>query len=182
MSDFLTDEEIAVIRSRNTWNEDKLARDILNHYYLRESGLETPALFRLKLKAKLDDIMEEKAPLIYSMSIKINPLDEFEVNEAGEAHEVGSMTNNGSNLQINSTTPQGEINKSDILGGRYASSTVGSEDESKSQTGSDMNDSRKTYGHNQSPLLLIREYRNNIIALNKDIISDLSELFIGIYG
>lgn len=180
--DYLTPEEITVIRTRNTWNEDKLAQDIIDHYYLREIGLETPALFKLKLKAKLNDVFEEKAPLLYTMSLKFDPLNEFEITENSESHDAGVIDNNGSSLQINSTTPQGEINKSDILGGRYASSTVGNENSNISQTGNDNNTSRTSKGHNSSPYRLIQEYRNNIIAFNKDIISDLSELFIGIYG
>ena len=79
LRDYLTAEQLATIREHDTWSEEKLARDIILHYYIREVGLETPALFKLKLKSKLDEIMEEKAPLLYTMALKFNPLDEFEI-------------------------------------------------------------------------------------------------------
>lgn len=182
LRDYLTAEQVATIRQHDTWTEEKLARDIILHYYTREIGLETPAMFKLKLKSKLDEIMEEKAPLLYSMAIKFNPLDEFEIEEKTIGHENGTTTTDGSNLRINSTTPQGEINKTDILQGRYASTTVADEADNKVENGVDTDSTRTSKGRNSSPYRLINEYRNNIVAFNKDIISDLAELFIGIYG
>jgi hypothetical protein len=182
LRDYLTAEQVATIREHDTWSEEKLARDIILHYYTREVGLETPAMFKLKLKSKLDEVMEEKAPLLYSMALKFNPLDEFEINETTESHDLGTVTNNGSGLQVNSTTPMGEVNKTDILSGRYASSTVANENENKSETGNDGDTKRHSSGRNSSPYRLIAEYRANIVAFNKDVISDLAELFLGIYS
>ena len=43
--DYLTADEIAVINERGTWSKEKLAKMIINHYFMREIGFETPAYF-----------------------------------------------------------------------------------------------------------------------------------------
>lgn len=181
LKDYLTDAEIAVIRNRNTWTEEKLARMILNHYYIREIGLETPALFKLKLSTALKEIMEEKAPLIYSMSFEISPLNEFEIETNTMSNNLGSRDSNGSGLNIMSRTPQGQINKSAILNGTYASNTEANENESYENTQDSGETNQISKGHNKSQMQLIREYRSNILMVNREIIDDLADLFIGIY-
>ena len=74
MTDYLTNEEIEVINARGTWNKDKLARKIIENYRFREIGFETIALFKHYLSFTLKNIMESKLPLIYSASIKYDPL------------------------------------------------------------------------------------------------------------
>ena len=64
LSDYLTDEEIAVIAQRGTWSKDRLAKLIVDHYFMREIGLETPALFQHQAKVLMQELMEEKLPLI----------------------------------------------------------------------------------------------------------------------
>ena len=74
LSDYLTEEEIAVIEERGTWSKEKLAKLIIDHYWMREIGLETVGLFRHQVKVAMREIMEEKLPLIYSASLKYDPL------------------------------------------------------------------------------------------------------------
>lgn len=181
LHDYLNDEEIQVIRDRNTWTEDKLANLILDHYYIREIGLETPALFKLKLKTAMREIMEEKAPLIYSASIKIEPLVEFEINEEFKNKSTGNNHNESTGLSVESRTPQGQISKEKILRGDYASLTNANESDGNSTNNTEQDGTKKSSGHNQSSSRLIREYRSNILMINREIIEDLAELFIGIY-
>ena len=44
LSDYLTADEIEVINARGTWNKEKLAQKIIDHYFMREIGFETPAM------------------------------------------------------------------------------------------------------------------------------------------
>ena len=74
LSDFLTPEEIAVVNARGTWDKDKLAERIIDHYYTREIGTDAIGQFILFAKDKMKEVMETYAPLIYSASIKIDPL------------------------------------------------------------------------------------------------------------
>ena len=41
MLDYLTPEEIEVINTRGTWTPDKLAKKIVDHYYLKDLGFES---------------------------------------------------------------------------------------------------------------------------------------------
>lgn len=181
LKDYLTDSQIEQIESRGVWTKDKLAELIIDKYYLREIGLETPALFKLKAKVAMREIMEEKAPMIWTASLNINPLNEFEVTTVSDGSSSNNSSTNTSGLNIHSNTPQGQINKSQILNGDYASSTDGNEGTANS-TGSDTthNKSNST-GRNRSEIMLLREYRENIVMINREIINDLADLFMGIY-
>ena len=53
LSDFLTDEQIAVITEAGIFDKDKLAQQILDHYFMEEIGYETPALFKHYAKVKM---------------------------------------------------------------------------------------------------------------------------------
>ena len=46
LTDYLTQTQIDVITETNTWSKDKLAKKIVDHYFMREIGQETPALFK----------------------------------------------------------------------------------------------------------------------------------------
>lgn len=181
LKDYLTDSQIALIEQRGVWSKEKLADLIIDHYYMREIGLETPALFKQKLKVALREIMEEKAPLIWSVSLDINPLNDFEINSESETQGQTNTEGSGNSLNIHSNTPQGNINKSDILNGTYASDTDGAENQTKTSGNDQTNNKSKSWGHNKSEVLMLREYRQNIVMINREIISDLAELFIGLY-
>lgn len=192
LSDYLTEEEIAVIEERGTWNKDKLAELIVDHYWMHEIGLETVALFKHQVKVAMREIMEEKLPLIYSASLKYDPLVNVDFTETYQAENsentTGSTDGNADGLNVNSDTPQGQISKEAILGGSYASSTGASEGTSHSE------DERETTGSNSytrtqkgnsgsltTAQALVQQYRKNIIMINRDIVNDLANLFMQIY-
>lgn len=192
LSDYLTDDEIAVITERGVWSKDKLAQAILDHYFMYEIGFETPALFAHQAKVLMREIMEEKAPLLYSAAIKYDPLENvnytetYEGENAGSASATSSTTSSGLNVQ--SDTPQGQINKAAILAGNYASSTGANENEASGTDNSSSEGTQsytKTVKGNSGSLStsqkLIEQYRKNIIMINRDIIKDMNSLFMGIY-
>lgn len=220
LSDFLTAEEIQVIEDRGTWSQSKLASKIVDHYFMREIGFETPALFRHYVKITMKEIMEEYAPLIYSASIKYDPLVNVDFTETYHHDDVGSVkntgttniaqtgesdstsNNNGSGLTVNSDTPQGQISKATILAGQYASSTSANETEnsitdhsetesSQTQTNNlntattDTRDYTKNIkgnsGVSATAQKMVEQYRDNIRALDSEIIERLNTLFMGLY-
>lgn len=192
LHDYLTDDEISVIEKRGTFSKEKLAKKILRHYYMHEIGLETVALFKHYAKMAMDEIMEQKLPLIYSAAIEYDPLVnvDFEETYSGmnSGSENGVTQSAGNGLSINSDTPQGKINKSQILSGEYASNTSGNEStasgSSQSNTEQSQEYTRKTKGNSGSlstSQKLIQQYRDNIIMIERDVIKDLSSLFMIIY-
>ena len=196
LSDYLTQEQIDVINSAGIWNKDKLARKIVDHYYMRESGLETIGLFKHYAKVTMQELMEEYLPLIYSASIYYDPLVNVDYTEtfnrtADSTGESNSSSNNtSSGLVVGSNTPQGRINKQGILQGDYASSTSANENEAN------ITDNTTTQGNTTEEYLkrvrgnsgvsataqkMILQYRENIIAIDKKIIKELNILFMGLY-
>lgn len=196
LSDYLTDDEIAVIAERGVWNKDKLAQAILDHYYMYEIGFETPALFKHYVKVYIQEIMERKLPLIYSSSIEYDPLvnvdytETFERNITGTGEANSNSSSNGTGLTVSSDTPQGQINKQAILGGSYASQTSATETEnrvndiSSSSSNTDENYSKRVKGNSgvsATAQAMVKQYRENIIAIDEDIIKELNKCFMGLY-
>ena len=208
LSDYLTQNQISTIDRAGIWNKDKLAKKIVNHYFMREIGFETISLFKHYSKVTMDEIMEKYLPLIYSASIEYDPLVNVDYTETfertaeteGNVDNTGTSnsnsTNNSSSLGINSDTPQGQINKEAILEGKYATSTAGSENESSiedetrtsssSESTSNTNENyRKNVkgnsGVSATAQKMIEQYRDNILTIDKDIIKELNILFMGLY-
>ena len=188
LTDFLTQDEIDVIEERGTWSKDKLATKIVDHYFMREIGFETPALFKHYVKVSMKEIMERKLPLIYSASLEYDPLVNVDYTESlsRRIDNTASSSDSASGLTVNSTTPQGEISKAQILAGKYASSTQAGESEnSSSTTGASEEGSTKhvkgNSGVSATAQKMIQQYRENIIAIDGDIIYELNDLFMGIY-
>lgn len=192
LSDYLTPEEIQVIKDKGVWSKDQLAERILDHYFTREIGTDAIGQFMMFIKASMREIMETYAPIIYSASIKYDPLVNVNYSETyagtSDNNSNSSSTSNGSGLTVNSDTPQGQINKSDILKGKYASSTGANETENIINDQSRQNGSQnyiKTIkgnsGVSATSQAMIKQYRDVIRAVNTEIIYELEHLFMGIY-
>lgn len=196
LSDYLTDEEIAVITAQGTWDKDKLADAIIDHYYMYEIGYETPALFAHQAKVFMRELMEEKAPLLYSAAIQYDPLVNLDVTETyaetNSNNSTSSSTSNSTNsgLTVNSDTPQGQISKAAILNGTYASSTGANEStnavtDSTTAGGTGAQNYTKTTrgnsGVSATSQKMIQQYRENIIMIRRDIIKDVGSLFMTLY-
>lgn len=192
LSDYLTPEEIQVIVDKGVWSKDKLAERIIEHFYTREIGTDAIGQFRWFIKDKLHEVMETYVPVIYSASIQYDPLVNVNFSETytgtSGATSTSSTNTNSSGLVVNSDTPQGQINKDEILRGRYASSTGANENESegKSNTSSDgreeyIKTTKGNSGVSATSQAMIQQYRDVIRAVNTEIIYELEPLFMGIY-
>ena len=205
LNDYLTSEQIATINNANIWSKDKLAKKIVDNYYTREIAFETPALFEMKAKVKMSNIMDKYLPLIYTNSISYNPLEDINVNASESrtinntntnsltSNSTSSNTNNGSGLLVNSNTPQGQISKTNILNGNYATNTSANEntstssitDTSTSSTNGTNNTTetltKSNSGNNRSKQELLLEYRKTIINIDEMILKELNDLFFGLW-
>ena len=188
LEDYLTDDEITVITERGTWSKDKLAKKIVDHYFMKEIGLETVGLFKHQAKVAMQEIMEEKLPLIYSAAIKYDPMVNVDFTETYSSTGASQSTSNntGSGITINSDTPQNKVTKANILAGEYASSTSGTETENSITDGSNsVQNYTRTQKGNSGVLTtaqkLVEQYRKNIIMIDRDIIKELNSLFMGLY-
>lgn len=112
-----------------------LERKILLHYYTREIALETVALWKLKLEARLNEIMPKYNKLYELELISYNPLWDVDLTEdkwrdidttttgqearqeiaTGQSAEQSANSNSNTNLY--SDTPQGQI--TNLAEGKY---------------------------------------------------------------
>ena len=198
--DYLNSEQLQVLQNNGIWSQDKLAKKIVDHYYMREIGFETIGLFIHYAKTTMNELMEEYLPLIYSNAIQYNPLINIDYEETLTRNEVignsgtsnSTSSSNASSLGVNSDTPQGQINKQSILNGQYASSTGANENESEVNSNSENesnSNTNETYtkrikgnsGSLSTSQKLIEQYRNNIRAIDREIINKVGILFMGLY-
>lgn len=204
IEDYLLPDQLEILQNSNIWNKDKLAKKIVDHYFMREIGFETPALFKHYAKVTMQEIMEEKLPLIYTTALSYNPLinvdytETFIRNATGTTENSGQSNsnsqNNGSGYNINNDTPQGLITKQELDTGAYASNTNQSETESSiedetttTSQGSAENHEEYTrhftgnQGISATYQAMIKQFRENIVAIDKDIVFELRTLFMGLY-
>ena len=200
LGDYLTPEQINTINEFGIWSKDRLARKIVDHYYMRESGFETIGLFKHYAKVTMQELMEKYLPLIYSASIKYDPLVNVDYTETfnrtadttNNGTSSSNSTSNSSSLGVNSDTPQGQITKSEILNGKYATNTAGSENESSINDTTNTNSTSNTgeeyvkrvkgnSGVSATAQKMVEQYRENIIAIDSNIIKELNDLFMGLY-
>ena len=204
LTHYLTPTQIEQITKFNVWSKDRLATKIVDNYYMREIGFETPALFKHYAKIEMKKIMERYLPKIYSNFLEYDPLSNVDFTEtytreiSGETANSGSSNstsqNNSSGLNVNSDTPQGQISKQAILGGSYASQTNASETESEIEDNTTTENqgtsntietfTRHEEGDNGVIITnqrLVKEYREIIVAIDEEIINELNCLFMGIY-
>lgn len=196
LSDYLTADEIKTIEDKGVWSKEQLAKRIVNHFMLREISADSIGSFKLYTKDLMDEIMETYAPLIYTTSIKFDPLvnvdftEEFDRTSNNTSRSNSTSTNNSSGLTVNSDTPMGQINKSEILQGKYASSTGANETENNINDNSESSGegsekytktTRGNSGVSATAQKMIEQTREIIRAINTEIVYKLEPLFIGIY-
>ena len=212
LSDYLTEDQILSITEHGVWSKDKLAKKIVDHFLMEQIGFESMGLFRHQAKVKMQELMEEKLPLIYSSSIEYDPLVNVDYTETFErtiesdgtlaqrtdGGSTSQSTNTGSGLNISSDTPMTNLTKENILAGNYASGTNANEQTStindttttgSSTSGNSSNDTSEEYskrvkgnsGVSATAQKMVEQYRQNIKAIDREIIDDLNSLFMCIY-
>lgn len=200
LADFLTPEQIQQIQKYNVWSKEKLAKQIVDHYFMREIGFETPALFAHYAKVTMNEIMGSYLLKIYTQFLEYDPLSSVDYTEEYtreiEGSSEGSSNSNSKNsaegFNINNDTPQQRITKQNLDSGIYASTTNQSETSSEIEDKTNTEASSKTiekYTHSMkgdngvivTNQYLVRQFRELATNFNLEIINDLNKLFMGLY-
>ena len=200
LADFLTPEQIQQIQKYNVWSKEKLASQIVDHYFMREIGFETPALFKHYAKLTMNEIMGSYLLKIYTQFLDYDPLSSVDYTEEYtreiEGSSEGSSNSNSQNsaegFNINNDTPQQRITKQNLDSGIYASTTNQSETSSQIKDETNTEASSKTvekYTHTMkgdngvivTNQYLVRQFRELATNFNLEIINDLNKLFMGLY-
>lgn len=232
LEDYLLPKQLELVKTTPIWNKERLAKKIVNHYFMREIGFETPALFKLNAINLMNEIMEEKLQYIYTIAIEYDPLINVDFtetfnrnsnsntkgNETDNLNSTNNLTSEGesnshsngnsSGLTLNSDTPQTKLTKSDILKGEYASTTTANENENNitdnTTTSNTQNNTSSSTANKNSNFdntnkeeytrhltgnqgisatyqAMIKQFRDNIKAIDREIINELNVLFMGLY-
>lgn len=208
LSEFLTEKQIQQIETANVWSKDRLAKKIVDHYFMREIGFETPYLFRHYALVTMNEIMERKLPLIYSNFFEYDPLSNVDFTEEYTREILGNQENNlntnetvnqngtsnsssnsnSSGFNINNNTPQQRITKQNIDSGIYASSTNQSdtettvEDETTTESESTSSGTSKSSGTSNTIEKFTRheEGDNGVIITNQRLIKEFREIIVAV--
>ncbi len=144
--------------------------------------------------------MESKLLYIYTNSLEYDPLVNVDFTETYEGEGTGENQGNSNskssgkneNLTIVDDTPQTNIKKQNLDNGFYASevsqseneNTVEDETKTTSTTESKQSYVKKLKGNqgiSSTYQALIKQFRENIRAVDEEIIYSLNDLFFGLY-
>lgn len=144
---------------------EQLNNKIIQHYYFREIGFETEALFKNRLNQKMNEIMPYYNQMYESSKLKIDPLSTIDLEEVfsrkskttGEGTSSTSGTgNNTNNFNSTDTTDYGKISKfsdiaqaqttpNEILNDKYlTSATVDDGQDKNTNTGTNTSQTEST--------------------------------------
>lgn len=144
---------------------EQLNNKIIQHYYFREIGFETEALFKNRLNQKMNEIMPYYNQMYESSKLNIDPLSTIDLEEVfsrkskttGEGTSSTSGTgNNTNNFNSTDTTDYGKISKfsdiaqaqttpNEILNDKYlTSATVDDGQDKNTNTGTNTSQTEST--------------------------------------
>ena len=144
---------------------EQLNNKIIQHYYFREIGFETEALFKNRLNQKMNEIIPYYNQMYESSKLKIDPLSTIDLEEVfsrkskttGEGTSSTSGTgNNTNNFNSTDTTDYGKISKfsdiaqaqttpNEILNDKYlTSATVDDGQDKNTNTGTNTSQTEST--------------------------------------
>lgn len=174
-----------------------LCTKILKHYYTREIGEETVGLWKLRLNAKMNEIMPYYNKLYAVWTKEFNPLFDTELTREHKLDRTGrtdskqnsETENNGTSKNLYSDTPQGSlqnidnetyltnatkiVDTSNITGENVYEQDIKTTDEYlETVTGKS---SGASYGK------MLDEYRKALINIDEMIIGELNILFMMIW-
>lgn len=180
---------------RNTLNQN-----ILYHYYENEIGLETPELFKFYLNQKLNEIMpyynilyQKQKSLLNNIENNVNLTETFErqtdTNTSTNSTSNSSGTSNNKNLFLD--TPQGNTYKGTIDDTDYATNVTfdkNSNSNEISDSSTSSGDANENYiktiiGNNGGKynIDLLNDIKNNLMNIDLLIITELGDLFMGLF-
>ena len=165
-----------------------LNNKIIRHYWFREIGFETAALFRDRLAMTMGEIMPYYNQLYKSQLISVDPMITHSlIRELGRAeNNTGNSNVSADGKTVYSDTPQGLLSIGDIEDELYASnaSIANSTTDSSASENRSANE-RETYfgntsGKSESELLI--QYRKTFLNIDMEVINELEPLFMGIWA
>ena len=162
-----------------------LEEKILRHYYTREIGEETVGLWKLRLEDRLNLVMPKYNQLYESAKLEFNPFYDVDYTRqgtnSGEGTSSGTTNSTGNNMH--SDTPQNGLES--VLNGEYLTdadvSNSESSSSSKNSSSGEFQESIKGKMPGTSYSRLLKEYRQTFLNIDRMVIDELNDLFMGVW-
>ena len=177
---------------------EELNSKILDHYWTREIGQETPQLFFRYLRRKMNEIMPMYNEYYKSARFKYDPMNTMDMRTItrgeNDSHQTSENNSESTSLgksdsrTVGSTYPQSALSGSEdyadsstdttgtTTGTEGASGTASAEARARS-----IGDSH-SYGRSQSGMSIVQEFRDTIINVDMMIIDELEPMFMQIFS
>lgn len=149
---------------------------ILKHYYYREIAFETIGEFKIKLNDRLNLIMGRYNSLYQKQDLSLSPYINSYLKETGNNSSTSGVNNE--NWQTTSDTPRGIL--TDLKEGKYSSLatyTTNTDDTENSGNYERQVDSLSGMTYAEA----FRNYYDNIISLDEELVGEFSDLFMVIW-
>ena len=164
------------------WDEEhrpELEKKIVEHYAMRQIGFETFGRFKHEVNVRMREIMPYYVDIWKTTQYEYNPIENYNMTEGSEENGTSLGTSEGSNLEKFSDTPQSEISNLD----NFLTSATKSEGKNTSEgkTNSKHTAWRKGNIGVMSTQNLITQEREITLNLDKMIIDELKDLFLGVF-
>ena len=149
---------------------------ILKHYYYREIAFETIGEFKIKLNDRLNLIMGRYNSLYQKQDLSLSPYINSYLKETGNNSSTSDVNNE--NWQTTSDTPRGIL--TDLKEGKYSSLATYT-------TNTDDTKNKGNYERQVDSLTgmtyaeAFRNYYDNIISLDEELVNEFSDLFMVIW-
>ena len=168
---------------------ETLNNNILYYYYEDEIGFETPELFKIYLNRTMNRIMPYYNNLYLAQKELLtkglfNNVNYKEVSN----RKLNTSSNSNSNTKgkgLYQDTPQGKISMTEFDEQNYATNLTLNNNESSDNTeGNSIDDYVRTItgnNGNRYPVEVLADIKRNLENIDNLIISDLNDLFMGIY-
>lgn len=158
-----------------------LETKIVKHYYTREISEETVGLWKLRLNAKMNEIMPYYNRLYTAWAVEFNPLYDTDITTQHTLDNESSQTTTGKSTDRFSDTPQGSLQN--IEDNTYLSSAnINDTNATGTSTSSDEYLEKitgKRGGASYSEML--DKYRDALINIDMMIIGELQDLFFKLW-
>lgn len=158
-----------------------LCTKIIKHYYTREISEETLGLWRLRLNAKMNEIMPYYNKLYEAWSNEFNPLYDTDITTNHQLDRNNQQTGDSTVYDLYSDTPQGALTGVDNEN-YLTSANKSTTDATTNITSTDQYIEKITGKRGgQSYSQLLGEFRDNLINIDMMVISELSVLFFQLW-
>lgn len=179
-----------------------LEKKIVDRYYFREIGFETPGQFKHFLRTRLNEIMPYYNQLYKSENIMnkegFNPLYNLDTTETqkrsiksdslSNQDEKGNSVSEGKGKNVFQDTPQSKLgdlnyatNITDDTNNQSASSNATTKATGQSNTFEEYENRVLGSGGLRYPADIIMEWRKSFLNIDTEILDNLNDLFMGVY-